>query len=115
MVGGEASAVQSPLVRYAVEAGWTYLTPEEALDLIEVEYEELSMVMDAEAAMEQEAPLVHENRDSNRIDEIARVFSEEFSHEGVSVIVASRPCIQEIKRISREKKAAKQKEKENQA
>ena len=32
-IGGEKTAVQKPLVRYAVEAGWTYLSPEEALDL----------------------------------------------------------------------------------
>ncbi len=33
MVGEERTAVQNPLIRYAVEAGWTYLSPEEALDL----------------------------------------------------------------------------------
>ncbi len=32
-VGGEKAAVQNPFVRYAVEAGWTYLSLEEALDL----------------------------------------------------------------------------------
>lgn len=32
-VGSEKGAVQNPLVSYAVEAGWTYLSPEEALDL----------------------------------------------------------------------------------
>lgn len=31
--GGERDAVQSPLIRYAVEAGWTYLPPEESLRL----------------------------------------------------------------------------------
>ena len=32
-LGGERGAVQSPLVRYATEAGWTYQSPEEALRL----------------------------------------------------------------------------------
>ncbi len=32
-VGGERAAVQNPFLRYAQEAGWTYLTPEQALDL----------------------------------------------------------------------------------
>lgn len=32
-VGGEGAAVQNPFVRYASEAGWTYLSPEQALDL----------------------------------------------------------------------------------
>lgn len=31
-VGGERGTVQNPFVRYAQEAGWTYLTPEEAED-----------------------------------------------------------------------------------
>ncbi|MBI3616570.1 MAG: HsdR family type I site-specific deoxyribonuclease [Candidatus Omnitrophica bacterium] len=31
-VGSEKSAVQNPLIRYATEAGWTYLSPEEILD-----------------------------------------------------------------------------------
>ncbi|MDY7078343.1 MAG: HsdR family type I site-specific deoxyribonuclease [Chloroflexota bacterium] len=31
--GGERAAVQNPFIRYAVEAGWTYLKPEEALRL----------------------------------------------------------------------------------
>jgi hypothetical protein len=30
-LGSESSSVQRPVVRYAVEAGWTYLSPEEAL------------------------------------------------------------------------------------
>ena len=30
---GEKGAVQKPLVRYATDAGWTYLSPEEALRL----------------------------------------------------------------------------------
>ena len=32
-IGGEKSAVQNPFVRYAKEAGWTYLSPEEAQNL----------------------------------------------------------------------------------
>lgn len=31
--GGERAAVQNPFIRYAVEAGWTYLPPDEALRL----------------------------------------------------------------------------------
>lgn len=33
VVGGERAAVQNPFLRYAEEAGWTYLAPEQALDL----------------------------------------------------------------------------------
>ena len=32
-LGSESSSVQRPIVRYAVEAGWTYLSPDEALNL----------------------------------------------------------------------------------
>jgi type I restriction enzyme R subunit len=32
-IGSERSAVQNPFLRYAQEAGWTYLTPDKALDL----------------------------------------------------------------------------------
>jgi type I restriction enzyme R subunit len=32
-IGNERYAVQNPFVRYAQEAGWTYLPPEEALRL----------------------------------------------------------------------------------
>jgi phosphate transport system substrate-binding protein len=32
-VGGEKGAVQNPFLRYAEEVGWTYLSPEQALDL----------------------------------------------------------------------------------
>src|SRR2546430_1064002 len=32
-IGGERAAVQNPFLRYAEEAGWTYLSPEEALNL----------------------------------------------------------------------------------
>jgi len=38
---------------------------EEALDLIEVEWEELPAVFDAEAAMKEGAPLIHENKKNN--------------------------------------------------
>lgn len=31
--GSETGAVQNPFVRYAEEAGWTYLSPEEAINL----------------------------------------------------------------------------------
>ena len=30
-LGAECSSVQNPFIRYAVEAGWTYLSPDEAL------------------------------------------------------------------------------------
>lgn len=33
-LGSERGAVQNPFLRYAQEAGWTYLPPEEALDLL---------------------------------------------------------------------------------
>jgi type I restriction enzyme R subunit len=33
VIGGERAGVQSPFVRYATEAGWTYLSPEDALRL----------------------------------------------------------------------------------
>lgn len=32
-IGGERSAVQNPLIRYAREAGWTYLSPDDAMRL----------------------------------------------------------------------------------
>ena len=32
-IGGERAAVQNPFLGYAEEAGWTYLPPEQALDL----------------------------------------------------------------------------------
>jgi type I restriction enzyme R subunit len=34
-IGEERAAIQRPFVRYAVEAGWTYLTPDDALGLRE--------------------------------------------------------------------------------
>lgn len=30
-LGAERSSVQNPFIRYAVEAGWTYLSPDETL------------------------------------------------------------------------------------
>jgi type I restriction enzyme R subunit len=32
-LGSERSSVQNPFMRYAEEAGWTYLSPDEALRL----------------------------------------------------------------------------------
>jgi type I restriction enzyme R subunit len=32
-LGSESSSVQRPFIRYAAEAGWTYLSPDEALNL----------------------------------------------------------------------------------
>src|SRR5208337_4728387 len=32
-LGGERASVQKPFVRYAIDSGWTYLAPEEALNL----------------------------------------------------------------------------------
>ncbi|MGH7964056.1 MAG: type I restriction endonuclease subunit R, partial [Candidatus Binatia bacterium] len=32
-IGSERAAVQNPFLRYATEAGWTYLTPNQALEL----------------------------------------------------------------------------------
>jgi type I restriction enzyme R subunit len=32
-LGSESSSVQRPFIRYAVEAGWTYLSPDEALNM----------------------------------------------------------------------------------
>ncbi len=33
MLGTEKTSVQNPLIKYAVEAGWKYLSPDEALRL----------------------------------------------------------------------------------
>ena len=68
---GKVRATSDEVAAVAAE---TREAAEEALDLIEVEYEELPMVMDAEEALEEGSPLVHDNRESNRIDEIARIF-----------------------------------------
>ena len=32
-LGGEKGSVQKPFIRYAIDAGWTYLAPEEAMNL----------------------------------------------------------------------------------
>jgi type I restriction enzyme, R subunit len=32
-LGCESNSVQRPFIRYAVEAGWTYLSPDQALNL----------------------------------------------------------------------------------
>ena len=32
-IGGEKGAVQNPLIKYATEINWTYITPEDALTL----------------------------------------------------------------------------------
>ncbi len=53
---GEAVAVAAADSRYIAE---------DALDLVEIEWEPLEPVVDAEAAMDPDAPLVHENLDSN--------------------------------------------------
>jgi indolepyruvate ferredoxin oxidoreductase alpha subunit len=37
-------------------------------------------------------------------DNIARILREEFEHPGVSVIIAERTCVQEVKRLAREKR-----------
>jgi 4-hydroxybenzoyl-CoA reductase alpha subunit len=56
---------------------------EEAIDLIEVEYEELPAVFDAEQAMQEGAPLIHEGKERNiamKIDvergDVGRAFAE---------------------------------------
>ena len=47
---------------------------------------------------------------SRERDTITRVLNEEFEHQGVSVVIAARICIQEIKRNIKKKKQAKQAE-----
>ncbi|MBW2440088.1 MAG: molybdopterin-dependent oxidoreductase, partial [Deltaproteobacteria bacterium] len=47
---------------------------EEALGLIEVDYEELPAVFTPEDALAETAPILHEGRKSNRIDEICRTY-----------------------------------------
>jgi len=44
-------------------------TAEEALDLIEVDYEELEPVMDVRRSMEEDAPLLHENQETQSLGE----------------------------------------------
>ena len=48
----------------------------EALDLIKVDYEPLPAVFDAEEAMRPEAPLVHEDRESNVCFTVKRLFGD---------------------------------------
>jgi CO/xanthine dehydrogenase Mo-binding subunit len=66
----EERAIAVDKVRYngeavvAVAAESRYVA-EDALDLVEVEWEPLEPVVDAERAMRPDAPLVHENLDSN--------------------------------------------------
>ena len=66
----EERAIAAGKVRYqgeavvAVAADSRYIA-EDALDLVEIEWEPLPPVVDAERAMEPDAPLVHENLESN--------------------------------------------------
>ena len=55
---------------------------EEALGLIEVDYEELSAVFTPEEALAEGAPILHEGRKSNRIDEICRTYRKGDIEEG---------------------------------
>ncbi|MBW2028975.1 MAG: molybdopterin-dependent oxidoreductase [Deltaproteobacteria bacterium] len=55
---------------------------EEAIDLIEVEYEELDPVFTPEDALRPDAPILHEGRESNRIDEIIRTYVKGDVEEG---------------------------------
>jgi len=68
----EERAVAIDKVRYAgeavvVAAADSRYIAEDALDLVEVEWELLDPVVDAESALAPEAPLVHENLDSNLV------------------------------------------------
>jgi len=58
----------------AAVAAETEEAAEEALGLIEVEYEELPAVFTPEEALAPEAPVLHGGRESNRIDEICRIY-----------------------------------------
>jgi xanthine dehydrogenase molybdenum-binding subunit len=55
---------------------------EEALALIEVDYEELPAVFTPEEALAEGAPILHEGRKSNRIDEICRTYRKGDIEEG---------------------------------
>jgi xanthine dehydrogenase molybdenum-binding subunit len=55
---------------------------EEALGLIEVDYEELPAVFTPEEALAEGAPILHEGRKSNRIDEICRTYRKGDIEEG---------------------------------
>lgn len=52
------------------------LTAEKALDLIDVEYEELPYVLDPEEAMSESAPLVHEEAGSNIVHTVNFVYGD---------------------------------------
>jgi len=70
-IGGERSAVQNPLIRYAREVGWTYLPPEEALrQRPGVESPVLLPVL-VERLQRLNPGVV----DARRADEVARAFS----------------------------------------
>ncbi|MBM3300730.1 MAG: molybdopterin-dependent oxidoreductase, partial [Deltaproteobacteria bacterium] len=66
--------VRSPNDEIAAVAAESEEAAQEALELIEVVYEELPAVFDPMEALEPDAPLVHDGRQSNRIDEICRVY-----------------------------------------
>ncbi len=51
-------------------------TAEEALELIKVEYEPLPVVLDIDEAMKPGAPLIHEDKDSNRTWTVERLFGD---------------------------------------
>jgi xanthine dehydrogenase molybdenum-binding subunit len=55
---------------------------EEALGLIEVDYEELPAVFTPEEALAEGAPILHQGRQSNRIDEICRTYRQGDIEEG---------------------------------
>jgi xanthine dehydrogenase molybdenum-binding subunit len=55
---------------------------EEALALIDVEYEELPAVFTPAEALAEGAPILHEGRQSNRIDEICRTYRQGDIEEG---------------------------------
>ncbi|MFQ5829809.1 MAG: xanthine dehydrogenase family protein molybdopterin-binding subunit [Candidatus Methylomirabilia bacterium] len=62
---GKVRSVRDEVAAVAAE---TESIAEEALSLIDVEYEELPGVFDPEAALRPGAPLVHEERDTNLLD-----------------------------------------------
>jgi len=57
---------------------------EEALGLIEVDYEELPAVFTPEEALAEGAPILHQGRKSNRIDEICRTYRQGDIEEGLA-------------------------------
>jgi len=62
---GKVRSIRDEVAAVAAE---TEAIAEEALELIEVEYEELPGVFDPNAALETGAPLVHEEREGNLVD-----------------------------------------------